>query len=531
MKLAAIYARVSTERQEEQKTIDSQIHELREACKKDGVEIAKEYTDDGFSGTLLARPGLDQLRDDVSKGLFSAVYILSPDRLARRYLYQAIVIEELKKKGIEVIFLNKALTDSPEDQLLLGIEGLVAEYERAKILERTRRGRLHRAKNGEIMGGSGPYGYDYLAKTKERPACYRINEKESEIVRLMFSLYLRYGSTARVVKILAKKKIRTRNGSRYWSKGLVHKILTSECYLGTTYYNKLDKGGARPIKRERAEWIPIKIPRIVNDEIFDLVQKTLKSHGGGKRRRIYILSGLIRCHYCGSRYTGASSNDGRSFYYRCGNIVKRFPLPRNCSSKPVRADRIESAVLSAIKNAVTKPEILTNHVLDLAKKLVDRAERAREWNERLESKKGSLEGKKTKLLELYLEGLIQKNVYLDKKNEIEETERDLERAKQDMSEAYPYIDRASLFQNIRNFSELASKRIDELEPLKLREFLLYLIDEVRFDSIKMEIKISGHIPIVRNIDESSAGGTSHFLPGLTGATRNNILKFRLEAKV
>ena len=152
MKLAAIYARVSTEKQEEQRTIDSQIYELREACKKDGVEIAKEYTDDGFSGTLLARPGLDQLRDDVSKGLFSAVYILSPDRLARRYLYQAIVIEEFKKKGIEVIFLNKALTDSPEDQLLLGIEGLVAEYERAKILERTRRGRLHRAKNGEIMG-------------------------------------------------------------------------------------------------------------------------------------------------------------------------------------------------------------------------------------------------------------------------------------------------------------------------------------------------------------------------------------------
>jgi len=127
MKKAVIYARVSTERQEEQKTIKSQIFHLREACKKDGVEIANEYVDDGFSGGVLARPALDKLRDDASRGLFETVYILSPDRLARKYLYQALVIEELKKQGIEIKFLNKAVTESPEDQLLLGIEGLIAE--------------------------------------------------------------------------------------------------------------------------------------------------------------------------------------------------------------------------------------------------------------------------------------------------------------------------------------------------------------------------------------------------------------------
>jgi hypothetical protein len=226
-----------------------------------------------------------------------------------------------------------------------------------------------------------------------------------------------------------------------------------------------------------------------------------------------------------------SSNEGRHFYYRCGNIVRRFPLPRNCSSKPVRADRIESAVIGAIKNAVARPEILTDHILDLAKKILDKAKRAKEGNERLENKKRSLESKKTKLLELYLEGLIQKNIYLDKKKEIEEAERELERAKEDMSEAYPYIDRPSLVQNIRTFSELASKRIDELEPLKLREFLLYLIDEIKFDSIKMEIKISGHIPIVKNIYESPGEGTLHFLPALAPATRNKKLEFELKARV
>ncbi len=118
--------RVSTEKQEEEKTIESQIDELREICKREGYEIVREYIDDGWSGETLARPALDKLRDDASKGIFDAVYIHSPDRLARKFIYQGLVIEELRKKGVEVFFLNKKVSDSPEDQLLLGVEGLIA---------------------------------------------------------------------------------------------------------------------------------------------------------------------------------------------------------------------------------------------------------------------------------------------------------------------------------------------------------------------------------------------------------------------
>jgi len=531
MKKAAIYARVSTERQEEQKTIESQICELREACKKDGVVIVKEYFDDGFSGGILARPGLDQLRDDVSRGLFNTVYILSPDRLARKYLFQALVIEELKKKEIEVIFLNKPVTDSPEDQLLLGIEGLIAEYERAKILERTRRGRLHRAKNGEIMGGSAPYGYDYLAKTKQRAAYYKVNEKEAEVVRIIFSLYLRFRSTSKIVKVLANKKIRTRNNSKYWSKGMIHRILTNECYLGTTYYNKHDRSGGKRRKRERNEWIPIKIPKIVNDEIFELVQKILKSHRGGKRRRIYILSGLMRCENCGSKYIGLSSNKGRHFYYRCGNLVRRFPLPKNCDSRPVKAERIESAVINAIKNALLKPHILINHILGLAKNILEKGKNAEKDKERLASKMKSLEDKKARLLELYLEKLIQKSTYLEKRKEIEEKEKELEKRKEDVSHIAPYIDKSLIIQNVKYFSKLAKERIETLEPQKLQEFLAYLIDEITFNSNKMKVKISGHIPITKKMDDSNYDTLSHFCPDLMNETRNKKLSFELEVKV
>jgi len=531
MKKAAIYARVSTERQEEQKTIKSQIFDLREACKKDGVEIVTEYVDDGFSGGVLARPALDKLRDDASRGLFETVYILSPDRLARKYLYQALVLEELKKQGIEVKFLNKAITESPEDQLLLGIEGLIAEYERAKILERTRRGRLHRTRNGEMMGGSAPYGYDYIRKTKDRPAYYKVNEKEAEVVRLIFSLYLKLKSTAKVVKVLANRKIRTRNNSKYWSKGVIHRILRNECYIGTAYYNKLEKGGGKRRIREKNEWIPIKIPKILNDEIFKLVQTVLNSHAGGKRRRIYILSGLIRCEHCGSKYIGLSSNHGRHFYYRCGNFVKRFPLPKNCNSRPVKAERIESAVLNAIKNALLRPQILINHVLRLAENLLEKGKNAEKEKEKLMRKKKSLEDKKTRLLELYLEDLIQKSAYLEKKEEIEEKEKELEKRKEDISHNAPYIGKPTIIRNIKYFSELAKKRMDKLQPHKLQEFLVYLIDEIKFDPNKMEAKILGHIPVTKKMDYSNHDSLFHFSPDLMGETRNNKLRFEIDVKV
>ena len=164
MKKAVIYARVSTERQEKEKekTIESQIEELRMFCEKNGFLIVKEYVDDGWSGETLARPALDQLRDDASKKLFDIVCIHSPDRLARKFIYQGLVMEELKKKGIEVFFLNRPISDTPEDQLLLGVQGLIAEYEKAKILERTRKGRIHKAKEKGIVGSVPPYGYNYV---------------------------------------------------------------------------------------------------------------------------------------------------------------------------------------------------------------------------------------------------------------------------------------------------------------------------------------------------------------------------------
>ena len=168
---SAIYARVSTERQDRQQTIDSQIAALRAWAASNGHELAQDhvYTDEGYTGSRLDRPGLDGLRDAAFRGEFDAVAVLSPDRLARKYAYQVLLLEELRKAGCEVVFLHRAITDDPQDQLLLQIQGAVAEYERAVLGERFRRGKLLKARAGRLARRQGPLRLSLRPQAGRRP--------------------------------------------------------------------------------------------------------------------------------------------------------------------------------------------------------------------------------------------------------------------------------------------------------------------------------------------------------------------------
>src|SRR3989338_7663296 len=165
---AVLYARVSSEKQEKQETIQSQIAELRKFAKEKGYVIVNEYFDEGYSGEMLARPHLDRMRDHAREKLFQTVLIYSPDRLSRKYVYQELLKMELKKHGVEIIFINNPEKhDKPEDRLLEGIQGLIAEYEKAQIIDRTRRGRLYKARQGVLISSIGPYGYKYVKKNAD----------------------------------------------------------------------------------------------------------------------------------------------------------------------------------------------------------------------------------------------------------------------------------------------------------------------------------------------------------------------------
>lgn len=146
----AISARVSSEQQSDAKTIESQVGELRAHIKSLGLSlpVEHEFLDDGYSGATLIRPGLERLRDVVATGGIDQLYVHCPDRLARNYAHQVLLLEEFVHAGVEVHFLNREVGQTPEDQLLLQVQGMISEYERAKILERSRRGKRHAARTG-----------------------------------------------------------------------------------------------------------------------------------------------------------------------------------------------------------------------------------------------------------------------------------------------------------------------------------------------------------------------------------------------
>ena len=165
----AMYARVSSDKQAKEGTIESQIAVLKKRILSDGFMLRSElfFIDEGYSGTILIRPALESLRDQASLGLFEWLYVYDPSRLARKYAYQVLLIEELQRYGIKTIFLNNAFGDKPEDNLLIQVQGMIAEYERAKILERSRRGKLHAARRGSLsVLANAPYGYRYIKGDK-----------------------------------------------------------------------------------------------------------------------------------------------------------------------------------------------------------------------------------------------------------------------------------------------------------------------------------------------------------------------------
>jgi len=201
MKTAALYARVSSDIQEREETIDSQIVQLRQMAVNKGYVVVDRhlYLDEGYSGDLLARPSLDRLRDDARDGLIDIVLVHCPDRLARRYAYQVVVIEELERFGCEIDFVNREIARTPEDQMLLAMQGVVAEYERAKIMERTRRGRLHKLQSGVLILPRPPFGYRWIPKQGSERGRLEIDEDQADLVRKIFNWIERDGMSIMAV--------------------------------------------------------------------------------------------------------------------------------------------------------------------------------------------------------------------------------------------------------------------------------------------------------------------------------------------
>jgi site-specific DNA recombinase len=282
----AIYARVSSDHQAEAQTVVSQVAALRERIAAEGLALpdALQFIDEGYSGTTLIRPALERLRDVIAARAVDRLYIHSPDRLARKYAYQVLLVDEFRRAGVEVIFLNRALGQSPEDDLLLQVQGMIAEYERAKIIERPRRGKRHAAQAGVVNVLSGaPYGYRYVAKyAGGGRARYEIVPDEARLVRQVFAWVGRDRQTiGEVCRRLTRAGEVTRTGKTVWDRSMVWGMLKNPAYIGTAAFGKTRQEPLRPRLRAQrgrplqprravstvdmppADWFSIPVPALV----------------------------------------------------------------------------------------------------------------------------------------------------------------------------------------------------------------------------------------------------------------------------
>lgn len=381
----ALYARVSTETQEKEATIESQLAKLRDLAAQHRYTWtdALTYVDDGYSGTRLDRPALDQLRDDAREGRFTTLLVTCPDRLARRYAYQVLVLEELARAGCQVVFGERAIAETPDDQLLLQIQGVIAEYERAKILERTRRGRLYRARLGQAFVGKAPYGYRYLARKTGGGGTFVVDEPEAQMIRQIFQWYAGDQlSLFRVVQRLNASAWRTRAGNKYWSPTTVARILRNSFYIGRWYVNRTM--AVEPVRprvplayrknlksavrlRPRDEWIEIAVPAIIEPELFDRAQaqRAVNARFADRRTKrdgIYLLKGLLTCGHCGRALVGEGRGLLRQhdFYYTCTTRCSptAVAVAGRCPAARVRASGLNDVVWAIVVNLLTQRDAL-----------------------------------------------------------------------------------------------------------------------------------------------------------------------------
>jgi site-specific DNA recombinase len=387
MTSAAIYARVSSARQKKDQTIGSQTAALREHAAQNRLDVPEEWVfeDEGHSGATLVRPALEALRDLAAQGCVDVVLCYSPDRLARKFAYQALLIEEFARAGVRTGFVIGPRGDSPEDQLLIQFQGMFAEYEKAQLMERYRRGKAYRARSGSVnvLGGA-PFGYRYIRKTPNAGARYEIIEHEAALVAEMFRRYTDDGATiADLARWMGSQGAVTRTGKHRWDRSVIWGMLRNPAYAGRAVFGKTQVIHAQPglnrvarlqgrttpravktVDRPREEWTEIAVPAIVSEDAFGRVQQRLEDNKRFAARNAKVpslLQGLAACAACGYGYYRTSTTTARKkiYYYRClGSDDYRYEGGRVCHNKPVRADYLDQVVWDHITGLLADPALI-----------------------------------------------------------------------------------------------------------------------------------------------------------------------------
>jgi len=518
---AALHARVSSAQQSQAQTIQSQLRELRARIEGDGLRLGpeNEFVDDGYSGSTLIRPQLERLRDAVANGSIDCLYVHSPDRLARKYAYQVLLVDEWQRAGIEIVFLNHELGGSPEDELLLQVQGMIAEYERAKILERSRRGKRHKAQVGSVSVLSGaPYGYRYITVGEGGgQARYEICEEEAHIVRQVFTWVGRERlSIGESCRRLRDAGVLTRSGKTWWDRTSLWDMLRNPAYRGQAAFGKTRAGALQPRLRPQrghplqprrancthdvpaAEWLLIPVPALVSEDLFAAVQEQLeenrrrtRTHQRGAR---YLLQGLLVCACCGYAYYGKAishrthKGHHRDYaYYRCiGTDAYRFGGQRLCTNAQVRTDRLEQAVWKEICRLLQDPNRLVN---EYERRLqVAQHPPAEPDATALDKQIAKLHQGINRLIDGYSEGYIDKGELKPRIRRFKERLQSLESQDEQLrDERHRQAELQLIICRLEEFSEKVSAGLERSDWTSRRELIRTLVKRIEIDRERVNV--------------------------------------------
>jgi site-specific DNA recombinase len=518
---AALYARVSGEQQEKEDTIASQLEAVTRRIAADGFECEPElqFVDDGHSGYILTRPGLERLRDQAAAGAIDRLYMLDPDRLSRKYAYQVLLLEELAHCGVEVVFLKNPIGRGPEQDLLLQVQGMIAEYERAKIMERCRRGKQHAARRGSVnVLGHAPYGYRYISKHEGGgEARYQVLAEEARVVQKIFAwIGQERCSIGEVCQRLRSDGTPTKTGRAVWDRATVWLMLKNPAYKGKAAFGKTRSVEYKPqrlrphrnrpeqprrlvttVDTSQEEQIFIDVPALVSDELFDAVQAQLEEN---RRRRHqlgferYLLQGLVVCKRCGYGYYGkstsqASANGERRIaraYYRCtGSDGPRLGGQRLCWNKMVRTDVLDAAVWEDVRRLLSEPDWVRK---EYERRLQGELAGPHHEMEHLSKLIRNVKRMISRLIDAYGDGLLEKSEFEPRISAAKERLAKLEaERRQRTGEASQEAELRLVIGQLEEFAKRVSQGLEEPDWKTRREVVRALVKQVEID--EQEIRI------------------------------------------
>ena len=537
MKKAVLYARVSSDLQRKERTIDSQIIALKKQIAAAGDILVKEYVDNGYSGARLDRPALDQLRKDLKTNLFETIYFLNSDRIARDVTYQNLIIAEILKSRKQIIINGKDYVHNPENKFTLTVLGAVAELERAKIIERVSRGKQLRLAQGELLGsGVHTFGYNFMRRTPTSPAKMTVNKVEAKIVRYIFTRYAKGNcGMNQISRALEDMGALTKTGKRLWNYTKLHSILRNPTYTGVKYFNKSRtvREYADPIAgrtssrktqvgRERKDWVGIPVPAIISQALFDRVQERLEWNRKHYRNpgQVQLLSSLVRCGQCGSSFFAYQRHfrdrrrqPAKKVYhkvaYRCSWRIRQYAHSaksdiRRCATREIKAQYLEDQVFALVRAFMFNPE-------KIRRCMVFFKGRTKTAQGRLERELRSIEARiqlvgeqKRRIIEVYALGDLSKDAYTRKSLGYDNDILKLKKQRSDILKRIPLLHKTDLIDaSIREYCETAEARFRGCVDFETRrQFLIDFVEKVEFSNDRLAVYGAVPVKVKQEYEES-----------------------------